>query len=132
MAPSRAAFQASAREPAVSGAATVRSVAPDSRQARRQVYTTLGNCSSTTTTVCPGASGVLRAIVAIAYETDGMIATRSGSGAPMICAKSRRTRALGSKKSVIPRRVGASMRSSALRPAAATRFDAGAMNAQFR
>ena len=28
-----------------------------------------------------------------------MIATRSGSDAPMICAKSRRTRALGSKKS---------------------------------
>ena len=61
-----------------------------------------------------------------------MIATRSGSGAPMIWAKSRRTRALGSKKSAMPSRAGASMRSRARRPAAATRFEAGAMNAQLR
>ena len=61
-----AAFHASPREPAVSGAATVRSVAPVSRHARRQAWTALGNCSSTTTTVCPAASGVFRTIVAIA------------------------------------------------------------------
>ena len=61
-----------------------------------------------------------------------MIATRSGSGALTSRAKSRRTRAAGSKKSAVPRRLGSARRPIARRPASATRFDAGAMNAQLR
>ena len=53
------------------------------------------------TTLAPGPIGVLRVIVDTPYETDGTVATRFGSGAPIRRAKRSRSSSAGSKKSAV-------------------------------
>ena len=84
------------------------------------------------TTLLPHPARVLRAIVETAYDTDGTVAIRFGSGAPIRRANRSRSPSVGAKKSSGAIACGKRLARSPSIPARSAASGSGPMYAQFR